>query len=43
MGNWQNFQHDPVSKKFRANNFKEESRNNGKVKVQVEEWRKNWK
>jgi hypothetical protein len=46
MENWQDFQHHPPAKKLRSTNYKEETRkdeNTGKIKVQVEEWRKTWK
>lgn len=44
MGNWRDFQDDPVAKKVRATNYKEESRTDKKHgKVELETWKKSWK
>jgi hypothetical protein len=44
MSNWRGFQHEPPAKLPRNMNIKEERKDEkNKIKVPVEEWKKNWK
>ena len=44
VGNWRDFQGNPVAKKAKAASYKEETRANLKFgQVQTESWKKAWK
>ena len=44
VGNWRDFQHAPPAKKVKVANYHVENRTETKFgKVQLEEWKKNWK